>query len=38
MLAEETELRRAVDNLVANAVRHADSAVELVLEVAGGTS
>ncbi len=37
MLAEESELRRAVDNLVANAVRHADSAVELALEVAGQT-
>ena len=35
VLAEESELRRAVDNLVANAVRHADSAVELALEVAG---
>ena len=35
VLAEEGELRRAVDNLVANAVRHADSAVELALEVAG---
>ena len=35
VLAEETELRRAVDNLVANAVRHADAAVELALEVAG---
>ena len=35
VLAEEGELRRAVDNLVANAVRHADSAVELALDVAG---
>jgi signal transduction histidine kinase len=34
VLAEESELHRAVDNLVANAVRHADSAVELALDVA----
>jgi signal transduction histidine kinase len=33
VLADEGELRRAVDNLVANAVRHADSAVELELAV-----
>jgi signal transduction histidine kinase len=35
VLAEESELHRAVDNLVANAVRHADSVVELALDVAG---
>ena len=35
VLAEESELHRAVDNLVANAVRHADGAVELALDVVG---
>ena len=35
VLAEATELRRAVDNLVANGVRHAGSAVELTLAAEG---
>ncbi len=32
IMADAAELRRAVDNLVANAVRHADSQVELSVE------